>query len=70
MFKERKRREFERSTWKKITEEVLNTKMQEQKQRIDEMRPRSSTYGVSYAKQGFKVKELGTEIDEKVSKYI
>lgn len=66
---ERKRREFESATWKKMTECVLNKQIQEQKQRIDEMRPRSSTYGETYVKQGFKVKELGSEIDVKVPIY-
>jgi len=52
--------------WQQMTEKVLD-QIEKQQRFMDEMHVTRSSYKESYDKQGFKVRELGTEIDEEVS---
>jgi len=52
--------------WQQMTEKVLG-QIKEQQRLVDEMHVSRSSYKEFYDKPGFKVRELGTEIDEEVS---
>ncbi|XP_050424621.1 uncharacterized protein LOC126835827 [Adelges cooleyi] len=68
---DRKRRDLEQFMWRTMTDRVLN-EMNEKRQTAAEYgRPACQTsYCESYGTTGFRVKELGTEIDQELeSKY-
>lgn len=65
--KEQKRRKLESCMWEKMSELALD-QIKEQNKRVNAM-TEHTTYKEFYDKKGFKVRELGSEIDKDVSKY-
>ncbi|VVC31283.1 Hypothetical protein CINCED_3A025406 [Cinara cedri] len=68
---ERKRREFENLMWQRMTDsvKVSESNKSQQQQNFDKLKKlncSSSTYRESFVINGFEVKELGSEINEKV----
>lgn len=66
MYAEEKKRELQRFMWQQTTEKLLD-QIKKQQQQMDKIHVTRSSYEEFYEKPGFKVRELGTEIDKEVS---
>lgn len=68
LYKEKKRREFEKTMWKKMTDKLLDQMKEDQDNLIKQrgVHEARSVYEDTYIKLGFKVKELGTDMDDEV----
>ncbi|XP_050525267.1 uncharacterized protein LOC126896486 [Daktulosphaira vitifoliae] len=65
---ERKRRDLEKFMWRTMTDRVLNELKEQQLNTRDFHSTCQTSYSESYNKNGFKFKELGTEIDEELKR--
>lgn len=67
MFKERKRKELEEYLWKIKTEEVLNDMAEKVKNYYNQNIQFETTYYNTFKIEGFEPKEIGEQLDKKVS---
>lgn len=68
MLKERRRKELEEHLWKTVTEEVMNDLAIKAKNNNYAQNNRfETTYYSTFQVNGFEPKEIGEQIDEKVS---
>ncbi|XP_022179466.1 uncharacterized protein LOC111040056 [Myzus persicae] len=64
--KERKRKEFEEYLWKTMTEKVMNDLAAKSKAFYDQNRQFETTYSSTFKIKGFKLKEIGEQLDEEL----
>ncbi|XP_050443480.1 uncharacterized protein LOC126847364 [Adelges cooleyi] len=64
--REKKRKEFEEYLWKTATEKVLGELAEKTNQFCTQQSQFETTYSSAYQKDGFKLKEIGSALDEEL----